>query len=749
MPWAMPKQAHQRQCRRLTDKSHNASEEPSPQLRISTDLDYDQCGAVIAAWVDAMSPLLLMSEPLAREETVDRPKHARRRWQSTREGHTLREAANVSADLGRTILAVHQAIADGCYLHCVTLGASAPATYLMLHARCEVMDMNAASECLGRTFADLTTMKVAIIGGGPSGLVTLKYLCEAQQSLGCEPVEAVLFEYQRDVGGTFLTRAYEEAEVGRTVDEGLTSGRSADNGIQLVSSKQLTCFSDFRHQSSKDFLSAPEYVDYLLVSVSRGGRHSHVIEYRTDEGSLRWDCDAVAVCSGLHVEPNLPDISGIRNAPAVMHSSQFKSRQQFDGCRLVMVVGSGETGADVAYLAATHPEVDRVVLCHNDGFHFAPKRNPGPVLLPILGRVPNPAEPGIPIDVSRANLFDTAYVHRILRRKDGLLWEYYRLYIAALLWLSSGTTAGMDQWAGEISSARHHPSKIFFNKSMKVCPYISLPYRPQVPGRRLWRYALRSALVQTPVADTHGRCVDLAPWPLRIQPSGFVDFVDNGRPEYGRMKERRVRPDMVVLCTGYKQKFPFFERQSDRPYATPETADVRRIWQRDDPSVGFIGFVRPSLGAIPPLSEMQAQLWVAHLLARHRIPRPLRPEDEWHYRLRSVPGARLECGVDHESYAYQLALDMNSAPGLTDVVGFRSLKLLAVWALGANFNTKFRLRGPWQWDGAPAVLTSQEFWATITRRPIIFGHFAVSFLPMLLFGPINLLCFLFGLLFPV
>ncbi|XWW94424.1 hypothetical protein V2A60_002367 [Cordyceps javanica] len=610
-------------------------------------------------------------------------------------------------------------------------------------------------------------MKVAIIGGGPSGLVTLKYLCEAQQSLGCEPVEAVLFEYQRDVGGTFLARAYEEAEVGRTVDEGLTSGRSADNGIQLVSSKQLTCFSDFRHQSSKDFLSAPEYVDYLrrycshfklwphiklgtrVVSVSRGGRHSHVIEYRTDEGSLRWDCDAVAVCSGLHVEPNLPDISGIRNAPAVMHSSQFKSRQQFDGCRLVMVVGSGETGADVAYLAATHPEVDRVVLCHNDGFHFAPKRNPGPVLLPILGRVPNPAEPGIPIDVSRANLFDTAYVHRILRRKDGLLWEYYRLYIAALLWLSSGTTAGMDQWAGEISSARHHPSKIFFNKSMKVCPYISLPYRPQVPGRRLWRYALRSALVQTPVADTHGRCVDLAPWPLRIQPSGFVDFVDNGRPEYGRMKERRVRPDMVVLCTGYKQKFPFFERQSDRPYATPETADVRRIWQRDDPSVGFIGFVRPSLGAIPPLSEMQAQLWVAHLLARHRIPRPLRPEDEWHYRLRSVPGARLECGVDHESYAYQLALDMNSAPGLTDVVGFRSLKLLAVWALGANFNTKFRLRGPWQWDGAPAVLTSQEFWATITRRPIIFGHFAVSFLPMLLFGPINLLCFLFGLLFPV
>ena len=56
-------------------------------------------------------------------------------------------------------------------------------------------------------------MKVAVIGGGPSGLVTLKYLTEAQHSLGCEAIEARLFEYQRGVGGAFLTRTYEDAEV--------------------------------------------------------------------------------------------------------------------------------------------------------------------------------------------------------------------------------------------------------------------------------------------------------------------------------------------------------------------------------------------------------------------------------------------------------------------------------------------------------------------------------------------------------
>ena len=56
-------------------------------------------------------------------------------------------------------------------------------------------------------------MKVAVIGAGPSGLVTLKYLKEAHSSLGCVQVDARLFEYQPQVGGTFVARVYEDAEV--------------------------------------------------------------------------------------------------------------------------------------------------------------------------------------------------------------------------------------------------------------------------------------------------------------------------------------------------------------------------------------------------------------------------------------------------------------------------------------------------------------------------------------------------------
>ena len=56
-------------------------------------------------------------------------------------------------------------------------------------------------------------MRVAVIGGGPSGLVTLKYLLTAHEFLPVQPIEARLFESKDQIGGTFRYRVYEDAEV--------------------------------------------------------------------------------------------------------------------------------------------------------------------------------------------------------------------------------------------------------------------------------------------------------------------------------------------------------------------------------------------------------------------------------------------------------------------------------------------------------------------------------------------------------
>ncbi|KAK0612524.1 hypothetical protein B0T17DRAFT_543883 [Bombardia bombarda] len=602
-------------------------------------------------------------------------------------------------------------------------------------------------------------MRVAVIGGGPSGLVTLKYLLTAHRFLDSDPIEAVLFEAEDAIGGTFTHRVYEDAE--------------------LVSSKQLTTFSDFRpREDDPDFLSAARYVQYLhdyctrfslwphvklstpVVSVRRRPLGGHVVSYRSNLAGqmVEYECDAIAVCSGLHVTPNLPTIEGMNHVPQTLHSADFKSKAQLGVDKTVLILGSGETGMDICYMAVNAP-TKRVLLSHRDGFLCAPKRVPDPVILPILGNKPDATRLNVPVDSSSASLFDTAYVHPWLR-DHMLLWEYYDIFIKSTLWLVSGTKYGLGEWVGGISKERYHASKIFFNKSNKAMPYISAPYRSA--GESGLVQKIRSSLIQVPVADTHGRHIDLAPWPSRVDSNGLVRFLNNGRPEYDRLKDEEIKPDIVVFATGYTQTFPFFDHDHDHDsataaasgsssYATPGGLDTRDMWHSSDPSVAFIGFVRPSFGAIPPLAELQAQLWVLSLVCpRLLVQTPLLPTDEPHYRLKMPATARIRYGVDHESYAYQLALDMDAAPSLaeilqlawvgkTDVAG-TWYKLPLVWALGANFNAKFRLRGPWRWEGAEEVLVG-ELWDTVERRGGFFGHITLSGLPMLVFGGISLLLY--------
>jgi dimethylaniline monooxygenase (N-oxide forming) len=98
----------------------------------------------------------------------------------------------------------------------------------------------------------------------------------------------------------------------------------------------------------------------------------HIIDLSSESGPFRWECDAVAVCSGINVNPVIPYIEGIERIGAVIHSSRLKSRAQFGERTNVYIMGAGETGMDLAYLAVTSA-AKTVTLCHRDGFFCAPK----------------------------------------------------------------------------------------------------------------------------------------------------------------------------------------------------------------------------------------------------------------------------------------------------------------------------------------------------------------------------------------
>lgn len=331
------------------------------------------------------------------------------------------------------------------------------------------------------------------------------------------------------------------------------------NYYELVSSRFLTTFSDYRFPEAADFLLADEYCAYLegycnnfnllpsirlstsVTKVERVRGGGHIVHYVKDGEKSTWPYDFVAVCSGLHVVPNLVSISGLENVPVAFHSSHFKDVAQFGANQNLLIVGSGETGMDLAYMAVTS-ETKSVTLCHRDvelsirknmmtffftflGFHVAPKRAPEPVWFGINAN--SPPALIVPYDVNSASLFDTAYVHPLLRDSflSALPWAYYDRFAKWSGWLTSGTYAGLDQWIGGLPADRYHASKIFFNKSTKAMPYLSAQYRTNSLLNKM-----RACIAQVRIPETGGRKIELAPWPSHFDGKGVVRFTENGRP---------------------------------------------------------------------------------------------------------------------------------------------------------------------------------------------------------------------------
>jgi dimethylaniline monooxygenase (N-oxide forming) len=66
--------------------------------------------------------------------------------------------------------------------------------------------------------------------------------------------------------------------------------------------------------------------------------------------------------------------------------------------------------------------------------------------------------PDIPTDVVTASLFESMYVHPIMKRSL-IPWWYYDTFVKYSLWLVSGTKHGIDQWVGGLPDEKYHTSE--------------------------------------------------------------------------------------------------------------------------------------------------------------------------------------------------------------------------------------------------------------------------------------------------
>lgn len=516
----------------------------------------------------------------------------------------------------------------------------------------------------------------------------------------------------------------------------------------MVSSKQLTTFSDHRLPlDAPDHISLPGYVEYLHTYIERFNLSPHIklstavtsvspllpgdnkwkhrVRYASKDpttGQLGeesiYDCSHIAVCTGLHVSPAIPTIPGIEHAKGpVFHSSQYKSRSQLTG-QDVLILGAGETAMDLAY-ESIKADAHSVTMCFRTGFLSFPKvLNRFQVLgYPFQGR--------LPIDGLITNLFETAYVHHSIRRSRLRSLISDRV-IKKVMWFLTGTQSGCNQHVGALPDEILGRSYVFLNKSHRAMPYLNRPYKQPQPFLDF----IGNKYIDPPEDATSPRHVDTCTWPSHLTPDGVVHFIPNpSRKDFVRQQKlnRPLTPTTIIQCTGYKQSFPFFPAS----YPTSDTTNIRNIISTADPTIAFIGFVRPGVGAIPPIAEQQS-MWYTSLIL-NKMPLPTKPG---HYKLLPTsPTPRIDYGVDYSTYMSILASDFGGAPSLSSLLTAHGWRLTLIYCFGASFVSFYRLVGPYA--SAECVdVANTELLDTIMRRGLI-GNFFFGVVPMLFYGLVS------------
>lgn len=511
------------------------------------------------------------------------------------------------------------------------------------------------------------------------------------------------------------------------------------DNCRLVSSKYLTAFSDYRMPEDTalcpDHPGTAQYVEYLesyadqfglrkciqfgctVVSVKdantdtvkEGDSGGYEVQCKTPGDKIETEqYDLVAVCSGLHNTPYTPKTftassSDVKNDIAhkfkgqIIHSSQYKDPSIFANKR-VLILGCGETAMDIAHRAISNHQTKSVALSVRRGFLS----------------IPHNLAKDRPLDVFITNLFEHAYEHPWIHALR-LRWVLSTMFIRLFL-LLTGSSWGFNQWAVQTTpvSRGYH----IINKSHAAMSHLNVPIKSRSILGRFWMWVYGESTLR-PIESFHQTEV------AGVDEDGVtVRFCDG----------RTYKADMIVLATGYKQSFPFLDekirtdmkeesiRMNDE-YGCKEEMSSRYNLNEDYlPSehfivgktrtrLGFIGFVRPNVGAIPPMSELQVMWWLQRMQGKVNMLTNSGPPSYM------VLGRKYPYGVDYGNYMHRVAEDFDAAPTLSVLAksSNRPFRALYTYCIGQSMISLFRLQGPYESNMCWKVVT-EELWRVCLRR---------------------------------
>jgi hypothetical protein len=501
--------------------------------------------------------------------------------------------------------------------------------------------------------------RIAVIGAGLSGLVTVKELLEK----GHEPV---CYERAEGLGGVFRF-----SEKDGVIWE----------SCRLTSSGYLTAFSDFPVSAGRsEHMHASEYVHYLEEYCQQYGVLPHIrfgqgveavrrledgrwkITTTGNDGCMREEIfDAVAVCSGLHQHPHTPDIPGLGSFPGeAIHAAQYRGVKMVKG-KKVLVIGAGESGADIAAEMAMHSS--EAVLSLRRG-------------VAVVSRLAF----GKPRDYLTSRLMNGAahWVFQTRNPQDNHKRTLYR-------WLGLPLVI-VDKFL-----------QILYRQVWENIPMFMASSLPEIRANLRTRKLTLQLLAESggTVNEQFGTKDDAFVRALATKTLQRVAGVSRVEGRSFHFTDGSVfEPDLVIFCTGFETCLPFFEEP---------VAERERYLNTFDPdlgaSVAFIGFVRPAFGAIPPLAELQAR-WFAQMISGEReLPSPGKMRESiesWNQRRQHVFRAkedRLSHLVDHTEYCDVLAEQVGCKP-TTEELNKESRRFRRLYVSGPFVAAQYRLVGP-------------------------------------------------------
>lgn len=226
-----------------------------------------------------------------------------------------------------------------------------------------------------------TKQRVAVIGAGPSGLISLKHLTNFP-----DVFEPVAFEQNFWFGGVWRYTDRTEND-----DFGLPVHSAMYNNLKVNIPKEIMEIPGFPFPKewNKSYITRQQCLEYLNMFANHFNLRKHIqfhthvhnvqpLKEANEDGKTKWlltfspvnkmsevkqeKFDAVFVCNGHDSNPYIPDIAGMDEFEGrKIHSKWFRFEEHFDGLR-VAILGCHFSGEDISMNVAKYAK--KVFACH-------------------------------------------------------------------------------------------------------------------------------------------------------------------------------------------------------------------------------------------------------------------------------------------------------------------------------------------------------------------------------------------------